>query len=87
SPVFHFWMRRKDPMTIKIHITLAEEMTEAKIEEVKQNIVATGHMTEVNEKRLHLYGILSGRIEPGSLEKIKKVKGVEAVEVDRKQST
>jgi hypothetical protein len=74
---------------IKAHIVfdddkVGEPESRAKmLDKIKQ----TAQISDVNEERFDLYGILTGTLDDSKLEKVKKIPGVASVEADEEKYT
>jgi len=69
----------------KIHVILSEGLLENKpeLEDAVKKIVDAGDIQDVNDKRLHKYGILSGDIENESkIKLIEELEEVKSVKLD-----
>lgn len=70
---------------VKIHVTFNRDISgdlEARAKAVAEIHRVSG-ITEVNQKRLERYGLLSGMVEESKIGEIRGVKGVGKVEADR----
>lgn len=68
----------------KVHITLARGVAGSREqrERARARIEAVSGITDVNEKRLDRYGIVSGEVAPERLDDLRDLHEVQAVEID-----
>ena len=75
--------------TKKVHITLGKQVLDDPklMGEVKQNLISKFQMTNVNDRRLTRYGIMSGNLPENVLEQVRGLAEVESLDVDELKFT
>lgn len=73
----------------RIHVTLSKDVLDdpAALADVVEKVQATADMTDVNERRLKRYGVLSGLAAEERIGKIRGLPGVDAVNEDEVRKT
>ncbi len=73
----------------KVHITLGKELLHdaARMGQVKQKLMTSYGMSDVNEQRLSRYGIMSGQLSEDEFEKVRELAEVESLDVDELKHT
>jgi len=68
----------------RVHVTLAKDLLNdpGRMEQLKQKLVDDHSMSQVNEKRLKRYGIMSGMLPENKFDEVRKLGGVESVDLD-----
>ena len=72
---------------VKAHITIDPKIsddTEARAAMLTQ-IVRTGDISHINQKRFERYGILTGMIDDSLLNSIRRIPGVQSIDVDKER--
>lgn len=68
--------------TVRVHIVLK---VSADLDNAKNTIVDETGMHDVNEARLHRYGILTGTVDPGAIPVIESFSFVASVSRDKER--
>ena len=73
--------------SVKAHIVFKKGKAEKP--ETRSKMLAkvkkTSQISEVNEKRFDLYGILTGKIDEDKLDKVRQIPEVDSVEIDEEK--
>jgi hypothetical protein len=74
-------------MPSKIHVTLTESaLTNANLlKSIVSKIVEATDMSDINQKRLERYGILSGIVDDKKIEVVRSIDGVASVDADTRK--
>jgi hypothetical protein len=69
---------------VKAHIVIDEEKIDKPESRVKllNKLKKTTKITDINEKRYELYGVLTATVDDSDLDKVRQTPGVAGVEVD-----
>jgi len=68
----------------RVHVTLSQEVLDNPelIDHLKQELIQNHNMSDVNEKRLKRYGIMSGTVPENMADGLRQMKHVESVDLD-----
>lgn len=69
---------------VKAHIVIDEEKIDKPETRIKllNKLKRTAKITDINEKRYELYGVLTATVDDANLEMVRQTPGVAGVEVD-----
>ena len=72
---------------VRAHITVDEEKSKKADSraEILNKLKRAAKMTDINEKRFELYGVLTATVDDSELEKVRKIPGVTGVELDQQK--
>lgn len=74
-----------EPVNLRrVHVTLCQEVLDDPelMDRLKQEMIHDHEMSDVNEKRLKRYGIMTGTVPEDKAEGLRKLKHVKSVDLD-----
>lgn len=71
---------------VKAHITFDEKIAGSKSKQKMLNeIKKETNLSDINEERFDLYGVLTGNLDESDLETVRQIPGVANVQIDQKR--